>query len=255
MAFERIVPGTVEWDLYSGNHRSRYLFAKKIIEEHKCGRVLDAATGVGYGANLLSEVCNEVVAVDRSKEALKIAKDQFNGGKTVFVKDDCESLIAIEGLFDAVVSFETLEHLKHPEKFLNRSFELLKENGILILSTPNQLASGHVTKKDWEFHEREFKPDELFNIIRDAGFRKVELYGQYYSSTGILRNQFRSELNRIHSNPFMRAGQWIQRTFRGIKGRAILPEMDEDFEIKKININAHQNSGQLPFVLIALGFK
>ena len=255
MAFERIVPGTVEWDLYSGNHKSRYFFAKEIVERNKCLRILDAATGVGYGAGVLSETGANIVAVDRSEEALKIAQTQFSNNKITYVKDDCEILGQIKESFDAVVSFETLEHLKRPESFLKRCNELLSDNGLLILSTPNQLVSGHTTKKDWEYHEKEYNPEELINMVFNAGFKKVELYGQYYSQTGLLRNQFRSELNRIHSNPFLRLGRWIQKILRGVQKRAVLPEMLSDFEIKEFQIEDSKTAMEQPFVLIAIARK
>lgn len=255
MAYERIVPGTIEWDLYEGNHKARYLFARDVIKSAGFKKVLDAATGVGYGAKILSEVADEIIAVDRDETALQIANSQFKNNRIIFLKDDCEKLESLSAQFDAVVSFETLEHLKHPEKFLKRCFELIRPGGLFMVSTPNQLVSGHKGKKDWEFHEKEYKPVELKNIVVDAGFKDVEIFGQFYTETGLLRNQFRSELNRIHSNPFMRTGKWIQKISRGIKDRAVLPEMLSDFEIRKFQINYDASEEQQPFVLIVVAKK
>lgn len=257
MAYERLVPGTVEWNLYMGNHKMRYEFARKILLKNHSKRVLDAATGVGYGAEILSQVVNEVIAVDKNEDALKIANEHFKKSNIHYLKDDCETLESVGGVFDAIVSFETLEHLKRPEAFIKRCFDLLGPQGVLVLSTPNQLVSGHHTKKDWAFHEKEYQPVELRDIIRSSSFTDVLLFGQYYSVTGILRNQFRSELNRIHSNPFMRLGKWMQNVLRGAKNRAILPELISDFEIRDLGeTGATVNEPeQQPFVLIAIARK
>lgn len=256
MAYERLVPGTVEWELYMGNHISRYQFAKEKLQVLQCKRVLDAATGVGYGANLLSTVANEIVGVDRDENALKIANQQYRNGRINFIKDDCETMELVGGSFDAIVSFETLEHLKRPDAFLNRCYALLNDGGSIIISTPNQLVSGHQSKKDWEYHEKEYIPEELVQILKISGFSKISLYGQYFSELGVLRNQFRSELNRINSNPFIRLGRFIQKTIRGIKHQAILPETESDFEIREFQ-NQRENliTEQKPFVLIAMGIR
>lgn len=249
MAYERLVPGTLEWELYMGNHKLRYDFAKEKLLLLQSKRVLDAATGVGYGANLLAEVTKEIVAVDRDEGALEIANKNFKKDNILYVKDDCETLHLINGSFDAIVSFETLEHLKKPGIFLKRCYELLNPGGLIIISTPNQLVSGHSEKKDWQFHEKEYQPDEFKEIILSAGFEDLRLFGQYYSASGMLRNQFRAELNRIHSNPFMRAGRWLQKILRGVKDKAVLPELISDFEIKEYDAK------QQPFVLIAMAKK
>lgn len=256
MAFERLEPGKIEWDLYMGNHIVRYKFAKMKLNNIPQLRVLDAATGVGYGSILLSEISAEIVAVDRDEHSLSIGKTHFNRPNIKFINDDCETLLKVDGLFDAIVSFETLEHLPNPQNFLSRCNELLSEDGMIIISTPNQLVSGFETKTDWEFHEKEYTPRELIEILQKCGFKNIELYGQFYSEIGILRNQFRSELQRLHSNPFIRLGKKIQKILRGIKERALLPEMEVDFIIEKISENkTNKEIVGDPFVLIAVARK
>jgi SAM-dependent methyltransferase len=39
--------------------------------------------------------------------------------------------------FDAITSFEVLEHVPNPHSFLNAARKLLKNNGLLLLSVPN----------------------------------------------------------------------------------------------------------------------
>jgi SAM-dependent methyltransferase len=259
MAIERIVPGTIEWDAFYANHIARYTFAKVQLDnnESKKINILDAACGVGYGSDFLATKLNcTVTAVDRSIDALTIANKCFASPAIRFLEDDCHTLEAAAtfGTYDAVVSFETLEHLPYPEKFIAACYQNLSSGGKLIISTPNQSVSSPEGNLDWEFHEKEYQPQELLELLSKAGFSNIKLYGQQMTAIGKLRSQLRAELNKVNSNPFMRLGRFIQKVFKGHQYNAVLPEQAEDFEIVFYNspdaINALAQNG--PFVLIAV---
>ena len=52
MSFERIEPGTTEWEAFYANHIHRYRFGTEILRERRAEKVLDAACGVGYGTRI-----------------------------------------------------------------------------------------------------------------------------------------------------------------------------------------------------------
>lgn len=259
MAIERIVPGTIEWDAFYANHIARYNFAKEQLSFHANQKIaiLDAACGVGYGSNFLANNLNcTVTAVDRSTEALAVANKNFTSQAIRFLEDDCHTLeaAAAYGTYDAVVSFETLEHLPYPEKFITACYKSLSNGGKLIISTPNQNVSSPDGNLDWEYHEKEYQPQELIEILSKAGFSNINLYGQQMTAIGKLRSQFRAELNKVNSNPFMRLGRLIQKIIKGHQYNAVLPEQAEDFEITFYNSPDEINTlaGNGPFVLIAV---
>ncbi|HOZ80523.1 MAG TPA: hypothetical protein PLY34_21200, partial [Ferruginibacter sp.] len=66
-----------------------------------------------------------------------------------------------------------------------------------------------------------------------------------------------SDLNRILSNPFVRAGAWIQQKLRGTQRKPALKETTDDFEIISFeNPAASDNLGKEgPFVLLAVAEK
>jgi len=254
MAFERLIPGTVEWELYFANHIFRYRFALDQLKLHDKKKVLDAACGVGYGSKfLLENGMKPVVGVDINVEALKIANKDFSHADLVFIEDDCHTLDRAKqyGTFDSIVSFETLEHLPKPLSFLRQCFSMLEQNGLLILSTPNALVTSPDGKTTWAYHEKEYTPEEFLGLLREAGFSNVTLYGQGYTATGIFRQQVRGELNKINSNPFMRMGRWLQRTLKGRWFGATMPEQLEDFEI----VPEKSFLSNQPFVLLATAVK
>ncbi|RTL57197.1 MAG: class I SAM-dependent methyltransferase [Sphingobacteriales bacterium] len=257
MAIERIVPGTIEWDSFYANHINRYLFARDVIIKHDANLVLDAACGVGYGSYFLSELpSRQITAIDRSKKALNIAKSQFQRENIFFLEDDCHTLMAASanGPYDAIVSFETLEHLPDPGAFITACFNNLKQGGQLIISTPNKLVSSPDGKLAWEYHEKEYSFEEFYSILSDHGFTGIQMFGQQFTGIGRLRERVRNELFIIHSNPFMRMGRLIQRLLRGHRVTALLPEQAEDFEIKQYDNAAQLNQlGKTgPFVLLAV---
>ena len=256
MSYERLVPGTKEWDLYYANHQSRYLFAVSQLRTYQCQKILDAATGVGYGAHLLAQNGFFVTAIDRDSTAVKLAKSKFDHEAVQFFTDDCQTFenCAPYAPFDAIVSFETLEHLPVPLLFLKNCTASLLPGQPLIISTPNKLVSSPQGDRSWEFHEKEYTPGDLIILLEDAGFTQIDIYGQQLTAVGILRQQLRAEFNKLNSNPFVRIGQWFQKTFRGSSFPNALPEQPEDFEIVRYPDTdiITQKGMKGPFVLIAV---
>jgi len=257
MAFERLVPGTFEWEMYYANHHSRYEFALANLKKYGTSKILDAATGVGYGANfLLMGGISNITAIDRDKSAIDIATKKFNANGINFLIDDCERFTITKNYFpfEAIVSFETLEHLPNPQFFLKNCHDALKENCHLIVSTPNRLVSSPDGIKKWEFHEKEYSPQELIELLQQSGFREIKIFGQQFTSIGKIRNQMRAEFNRLNFNPFIKFGELIQKTFRRRNFKAVLPEQIEDFEIMEYpDVNKIVEQGlKGPFVLVAI---
>lgn len=233
-AIERIEPGTIWWDAYYGNHYLRYDFASNLLSREAAeGPLLDAACGVGYGSHILAtRLGRRVVGVDRDERALALARKHFAHERISFLKDDCQSLAnaSEKAPYAAIVSFETLEHLPRPVDFLRACRGILANGGTFVVSTPNSRVSSPDGKPDWEYHEREYTAGEFLALVKEAGFSDVTLHGQRLTEIGKLRAEMRGELHALASNPFIRAGRWLQR-MRGRRFAPLLPERATDFEI------------------------
>jgi 2-polyprenyl-3-methyl-5-hydroxy-6-metoxy-1,4-benzoquinol methylase len=257
MSFERLEPGTSEWTAYFANHSHRYSFAADQLSSlQPTARVLDAATGVGYGAAHISDVCGvQVVGVDRDASALGLARTHYQRPTIRFEQDDCTTLqggACRAAPFDAAVSLETIEHLQAPERFLARLGDLLAPGALLIVSTPNRTVTDSERGR-WLRHEREYTASEFASLIGAAGFHRLRLFGQRLNAIGLLRRDLRGELNRIRFNPLVRVGFWLQQQFRGISPEPVLPERLGDFEIVPLNSaeDCERQGSEGPFVLIA----
>jgi len=166
---ERFVPGT--WsELAAYEHLPRYAFAKS----HSVGkRILDFGCGTGYGAAAMSNVANHVLAVDLSEGALEFARRQHKAPNLSFerVVDLCASFT--DRQFDRITCFEVIEHLDAPDQvtLLDNFRRILKEDGLLFISTPNP----EVTKRYGEnpFHLKELSAEEFCSLIDERFANKV----------------------------------------------------------------------------------
>lgn len=127
-------------------HLNRYFTAKQYVAGK---RVLDVACGEGYGSKLLkSWGAESVVGVDISESALQVANSKFAEEGITFLHHSAEELPFESNSFDVVVSFETIEHLEHPEKFLEEISRVVKFNGTVLISCPND---NYYAKNDQNF--------------------------------------------------------------------------------------------------------
>ena len=138
-------------------------------------RVLDAACGTGYGSYALVARARSVVGVDRDLTTIHEARRIYRHPNLLFLHMDCEAPAFKDASFDAVLSFETLEHLENDTNFLSEVTRILTPNGKLILSTPHGKAPGVVP--DNPFHRREYTRDQLQNLLAEY-FRSVRMYGR-----------------------------------------------------------------------------
>jgi SAM-dependent methyltransferase len=173
-AVERIVEGQAPPRLYA-EHRARYAFAAGEVRHR---RVLDVACGSGYGSRLLRDAgARAVVGVDLSAEAVAYARQRYGGGAGLtFVEGDAHQP-PVTGPFDLVVSFETIEHLEGPERFLRAVVGLLSPEGSLLVSTPYRrhvLPDGRPRNP---FHRQEWQTADFQELLYHY-FREVRLFGQ-----------------------------------------------------------------------------
>lgn len=164
--WERIVPKDIGDDLASQRilsiHLQRYEIAARYVARK---RVLDIACGTGYGCNMLKNASAlEVVGIDRCALTLEYAMQNYYAPGVEFI---CADALEFEypKLFDVIVSYETIEHLQNPEKFLDVIRKHLHDNGIFFLSVP----LGETRHFDI-YHLHKFSQDDVFKLLYQAGF-------------------------------------------------------------------------------------
>ncbi len=220
MALERVPIDSIHWVRSHGDHVARYLFAIKFVQGM---RVLDAGTGPGYGAMLLADSgASEVIAVDIDHDTIRDAQQKFGASKIVFQIDNCETLLSVKEQVDVICSFENIEHLQEPHRFLARACELLKPDGVLLCSSPDldgpyEKHENGRTKND--YHVNEWQRNEFHELLSKY-FHEVELLTQIESLScrhrQIAVQNLSNHLKYLWSVPTARLGRTIGRLF-GVK--------------------------------------
>lgn len=120
-------------DKYSQSRIEKYasIIRKRLTN---AGRVLDIGCYTAALFDLLPKAI-KFIGLDFDEEAIDIAKSK---GAEVYKCNLEEEQIEFEEKFDVIVVAEIFEHLKRPMELLGYVNSLLKDDGMLIVSLPNE---------------------------------------------------------------------------------------------------------------------
>ena len=168
---ERIIPDETEPGIVA-LHLKRYVFAEPWCRGKD---ILDLACGAGYGTAYLAGIARRVVGVDVSEDAIEYARGRYAAPNAEYVVADAAALPFETASFDAVCSFETIEHVADREAYLAEVARVLRPAGTYIVSTPN--ARETTEHPDNPFHQVELDRGD-FETLLARYFDGVEMYGQ-----------------------------------------------------------------------------
>jgi len=165
-------------------HLDRYEFAARRLRGVLAGdaRILDAACGTGYGSDILKRSAAQVTGIDIEADAIEYARAKYGTDRCTFQVSNVVEMSSIAPKqFDSVVSFETIEHVDQPLLFLQNIRRVLKQNGILIISTPNKWGLTKDHKVDYDYAMLRFHLEQFFSI--------EDIYVQNSGSTDLWINR------------------------------------------------------------------
>lgn len=143
-------------------HMERYEYAGSVLRGK---RVLDCACGMGYGTAILASSGCPSTGIDIDAEAIDLAIQNYNGCH--FQVGDIYAIV-MDG-YDALVSFETLEHLERPADIITRLPNTITD---IIASVPIRPTVG------WNpWHKSDFTKDSFRDLIRSR-FEIIHEFGQ-----------------------------------------------------------------------------
>jgi ubiquinone/menaquinone biosynthesis C-methylase UbiE len=188
-------------------HRARYAWAA----ERLSGRVLDVACGTGHGSRVLAGRCT-VAGIDQDKGAVEQASGRVPGGE--FIVASVPPIPFGDAAFDAITSFETIEHLDDDVGFMAELRRVLRPGGHLLVSTPNRaVTSPNDAVPKNRYHVREYLLPEFVALARDAGFEQVDVYYQRQAARRVPEYVASAVIARVPS--LCRPGRWWDRMAHG----------------------------------------
>jgi 2-polyprenyl-6-hydroxyphenyl methylase/3-demethylubiquinone-9 3-methyltransferase len=154
-------------------------------------RILDIGCGGGLLAEPMARLGADVVGADAAARNIPVARVHAEqSGLTIDYRHTTAEAMAEAGeQFDAVMNMEVVEHVAYPIDYLRACHDLLKPGGLHICSTLNRnpksymmaiIGAEHVMRwlpKGTHEWSKFITPDELFDLLREAGLDPVDRKG------------------------------------------------------------------------------
>ncbi len=152
-------------------HMHRYAFASRLVQDKK---LCDAACGEGYGTALLRQCGADAVGVDIDLATVAHAGSRYGGH---YLCASVTALPFIDGSFEVLTSFETIEHLAQQQDMLAEFQRVLQDDGLLIISSPDKAQYSDASGYQNPDHVCElYRPE--FVALLEQYFKHVRLFGQ-----------------------------------------------------------------------------
>lgn len=140
------------------------------VKYKKSGNVLDIGAGYGLFSTILQRKGNFVTDLLEPEQKIK-----YNLKINKFYKSSFENFNSRDK-YDIIVMMDVIEHFADPLKNLKKIKNLLNDDGILIIQTPNYRSLMAKICRDWawwmiEDHKFFFSPKSLGKILNKSGFK------------------------------------------------------------------------------------
>jgi SAM-dependent methyltransferase len=171
---ERTLPDVPEENYWFRRHLAVYEW---IAARAHGRRVVDLASGEGYGSAVLARTAASVVGVEANPEAFDHARAKY--GQVRFERNMLELWT---GDVDCVVFLQTIEHVQDPDAVMAHVRDLIGPRGVAYVSTPNvlTLAPAGAAKSGNPWHVREYRADE-YRALCERHFGSVDLLGVFHA--------------------------------------------------------------------------
>ncbi|MFX0139059.1 MAG: class I SAM-dependent methyltransferase [Candidatus Hodarchaeota archaeon] len=181
---ERIIINNWDYAKDSNNidhsiHIKRYEWVKDHLKNLK---VLDNGCGTGYGTYFLAKNnVKEIIGIDISKKSIEYAQEKYNANNLKFKQMNSLSLDLTDDYFDAVISFDVIEHIdeKHQKKYLSEIIKVIHDDGFLIIGNPN----AELSREKNPHHKKELTLNEFKGLLK-LFFKKIDLFGEKFVVNG-----------------------------------------------------------------------
>jgi ubiquinone/menaquinone biosynthesis C-methylase UbiE len=158
----------------------------QFVLENLNGRILDAGFSVGRIHEAIKKKFNEknVFAIDI------VFRWKVKGN---YVLGNVELMPFKAKTFDSIFAGELIEHLNNPNKFLIEASRVLKDNGLIILTTPNKksLINRLFHSYEKQAHLSLFSINELKELLEKNNFKIKKFFCLPYTEESSEGSKFK----------------------------------------------------------------
>jgi 2-polyprenyl-6-hydroxyphenyl methylase/3-demethylubiquinone-9 3-methyltransferase len=161
-------------------------------------RILDIGCGGGLLSEPMARLGATVVGADAAERNIPVARihAEQSGLDIDYRFTTAEAMADAGEQFDAVINMEVVEHVADPLAYLTACQTLLKPGGLHICSTINRNPKSYVMAiigaeyvmrwlpKGTHEWNKFITPDELFELLKNAGLRPVDRQGFVFNPLG-----------------------------------------------------------------------
>ena len=187
---ERYVP-SLRGQIYY-EHLHRYALAAQFCNGN---RVLDIASGEGYGSALLARKAADVVGVDIDERTIEHARAAYYAMNLRFLCGSVTDIPLADASMDVVVSFETIEHVDQHDRMLDEFRRVLVPGGVVVISSPNKLVYSDIPNYSNPYHVKELYFSEFRDLLMRR-FRHVAICGQRITASSLI-HPLEGETNKL----------------------------------------------------------
>ncbi|MFA5773630.1 MAG: class I SAM-dependent methyltransferase [Candidatus Paceibacterota bacterium] len=167
----------------------RFIRAYKIYSLNtKAKSILDIGSGRGWILYFLKKYFkyDRVIGTQIAENAYKFSKEKLK--LEIYNKDLLE--LSFEKKFDVISILHVLEHVKNPEEYVERVYELLNTKGLLFIEVPNynswtrKLTQEHWLALDLKHHLTFFMPSSIVSLLKkyNLKIKKIRTFSLEYST-------------------------------------------------------------------------
>jgi 2-polyprenyl-3-methyl-5-hydroxy-6-metoxy-1,4-benzoquinol methylase len=176
-------------------HISRFNKIKKYVT--KKDKIVDVGCGYGTFLQVVKKEGYIPIAMDVSQKLIDHLKSKGIHGYTS-MKDIAEHSMS------AVTGYDVIEHTTTPQLFIQQIKRIMKNNAVIMLTTPNATGiSGRILKEKWwvfgpDAHCVLFSPFSLKQLLEKNGFEVISLrtdsFTRWYASNNTLLKKIANKL-------------------------------------------------------------
>ena len=208
--------GYIDYDLDKEVTKKTYVsyldVLDKYIDKQAGISMFEVGCATGFFMDLARQKGWQTEGIDISEYAVKKAREKGLVA-TVAVLESYQSIKK----FDVVAMQDLIEHVKDPVDVIGRAGNLLTENGLLLITTPDAGSLwARVWKKNWHAfvppqHLFYFSAKNLTSILEKNGFQVIYVahHGKWFAVPYILRLLY----SWTGLNFFSKLAEWSSKSF------------------------------------------